>query len=130
LDFIETFNIFSGSKTNAFEQRSSSRDMAINNFISSPLFGKGFGKLNIRDAYIYLVLAEIGIVGFALFMLSFAELFVRLNIYSFAMAFGLISSMLGTDIPNMGFYYLCVLLVMYLLFEHNIVTKKIVLKRN
>jgi hypothetical protein len=137
-DYVATFNIFSKKPTNvlgqvnAFDQRSFGRDFAMEQFSRKPFFGIGFGLLKavdhpqiskyggvVTDAYIYVLLAEIGIIGFIHFMLSFLELFFRKNIYVLAFSMGLLISFVGTDIPDMGFIYFLLLAVSTSLFSKN-----------
>jgi hypothetical protein len=124
VNFIETFNPFSKDKTSALGQRARPREKAMFAFNSRPLFGVGFGTLGyskyksiIKDAYLFTVLGELGVVGFCLFLFSFIELFVRRNIYALALATGLLTSMTGTDIPDAGFWYFLLLVFINSLFK-------------
>jgi hypothetical protein len=137
-DYINTFNILSDSKTdpNAFSQRNWGRDIAIQAFQKNPIFGIGFGNLKavyrsqiskyggyVTDAYIYTVLAEVGIVGFVCFVCSYIELFIRKNIYVWALGIGIFISMIGTDIPDMRITYFFILITIKSIFKYNIIEK-------
>ena len=59
-------------------------------------------------------LAEKGIIGFILFLLSLNEIFYsnrnRVSLFFFI---GLILNLIGTDIPKQGFYYFVIILIYY-----------------
>jgi hypothetical protein len=126
LEFLESFNPFSSG--NALEQRGGFAAYAMKEFFHNPIFGNGVGylssDLSIRsievdnavyntatDAFWYILLAEMGIVGFLLYLLFLKEVFVSKNVLTIALFVGFAVQLLGTDIPDMRFYYFAILIL-------------------
>lgn len=125
-EFLQSFNPFSSG--NALEQRGGFAAYAMNQFFESPIFGNGVGHLSsnliIRsievdnavyntatDAFWYILLAEMGMVGFLLYLLFLKEVFVSKNVLTIALFIGFALQLLGTDIPDMRFYYFAFLIL-------------------
>src|SRR5690606_7091245 len=68
----------------------------------------------VTDAYLALSLAEKGIIGFILMLLSMVEIFYsnRDRISLFFMI-GFLLNLIGTDIPKQGFYYFTLIFIYY-----------------
>lgn len=146
--YVATFNPF--TEKNVFSQRSAFTNYSLNKFYENPL-GNGIGALSstnannkiyagitnlhkeipdkvfyfkVTDAYLLMSLAEKGVIGFVLMLLSFSELFFhnknRLSLF-FLIAFYL--NIIGTDIPKQGFYYFVLIMVYYGLSTNNIKPK-------
>lgn len=83
------------------------------------------------DAFIFIQLAELGVIGFAFFVLSLLELLSRKNSISFFLILGLLVQMTGTDIPDMGIFYFLMLFITISLLDRfkarDVQSKKIVL---
>lgn len=135
--YLLTFNPF--SEKSAFSQREMFLDYSLNKFYKNPL-GNGIGSLSspkadnvifagytnfhkeipdpvyyyrVTDAYLAMSLAEKGIIGFILLMLSIVEIFyTNKNRISFFFLIGFLINLLGTDIPKQGFFYF-VLIFLY-----------------
>lgn len=127
--FIQTFS--PKSEYNALSQRKDFAEYAINTFVEKPILGNGVGFLSsstikrrlviegikaqvVTDAYWYVLLAEMGIIGFLMFFLFLTELFHSVNILNIALLLGVIVQLLGTDIPDMRFYYFAMLLLVFI----------------
>ncbi|WP_157811078.1 O-antigen ligase family protein [Cellulophaga sp. RHA19] len=136
--FVKTFNPF--AKDNAISQRGIFINYALNRFSEQP-FGAGIGALSsskadvvifagytnrhkekpdkvfyhkVGDAYLALSLAEKGIIGFILFLLSLIEIFYsKRNRVSLFFLVGLMINLIGTDIPKQGFYYFVIIIIYY-----------------
>ena len=68
----------------------------------------------VGDAYLALSLAEKGIIGFVLMLLSFNEIFYsNRNRLSLFFLIGFYINLIGTDIPKQGFFYFIILIVYY-----------------
>ncbi len=133
--YSETIDqILSISDVTPFEQRAPFSDYAIDKFLNAP-WGIGLGGLHriddgvnfgytvyysITDAFHAIQLAEIGIVGYILFILSFKELTWGLGWVSKAISIGVVLQMVGTDIPNFGMIYFAFLMLVnhIVLIEH------------
>lgn len=117
--------VFVVGGVNPLEQRSEFFMYAFDQFLKHPL-GIGVGRLrdisralsvyngqfdSITDAYIAILLAEVGIFGFAAFVLSFREIFWGANVLSPAVFGAFFVQMIGTDIPDFGPPYLAILIV-------------------
>jgi hypothetical protein len=126
LEFLESFNPFASG--NALEQRGGFAAYAKKEFFESPIFGNGVGHLSSNlitrsievdnaiyntatDAFWYILLAEMGIVGFLLYLLFLKEVFVSKNVLTIALFVGFAIQLLGTDIPDMRFYYFSILVL-------------------
>lgn len=129
LDFLSSFN--PAAKGNALEQRGGFAAYAMNEFLNSPIFGDGVGHLSSNlsersivlgnavyntatDAFWYILLAEMGIVGFLLYILFLKEVFLSKNVLMIALFAGFSIQLLGTDIPDMRFYYFAFLVIIYM----------------
>ncbi|GGG36550.1 hypothetical protein GCM10010976_05280 [Bizionia arctica] len=136
--FISTFNPF--AEKNAFSQRGIFMEYSLNKFYENP-FGNGIGALSspnadnkiyagitnlhkeipdkvfyysVTDTYLAMSLAEKGIIGFVLMLLSFTEIFYsKRNRISLMFLIGFYINLIGTDIPKQGFYYFVIILVYY-----------------
>ena len=117
--------IFIVGGANPISQRFDFFMYAIDQFMKNPL-GIGVGKLRavsdivivsnssydtVTDAYLAIILAELGVFGFIIFILSFKEIFWGDNKLSFAVFLAFVFQMIGTDIPDFGPYYLVIALV-------------------
>jgi uncharacterized membrane protein YiaA len=60
------------------------------------------------------LLAEMGIVGSLLYFLFLLEVFFSPNLLNIALILGFVIQLLGTDIPDMRFYYFAILVIVYL----------------
>lgn len=126
LDFLSSFNPL--AKVNALEQRGGFAAYAMNEFFNSPIFGGGVGHLSSNlsersivlgdavyntatDAFWYILLAEMGIVGFLLYILFLKEVFLSKNVLMIGLFAGFSIQLLGTDIPDMRFYYFAILVI-------------------
>lgn len=137
-EFVGTLNPF-GEK-NVFSQRGGFTNYSLNKFYENPL-GSGIGSLSspnaenkiftgltnfhkkvpdkiyyykVTDAYLAMSLAEKGIIGFILMILSLLEIFYRnRNRVSLFFTIGLFINLLGTDIPKQGFYYFVLIIIYY-----------------
>lgn len=129
VDFLSSFN--PAVKGNALEQRGGFAAYAMREFINSPIFGDGVGHLSSNlaersivlgnavyntatDAFWYILLAEMGIVGFLLYILFLKEVFLSKNVLMIALFIGFSIQLLGTDIPDMRFYYFAFLVIIYM----------------
>lgn len=107
------------------EQRGGFREYALEAFYENPI-GHGIGYLStpiitrsvdiggyiyhkVSDAYLFIILAEIGIVGFLLFLLSNRELFHANSFSSLLIYIGFLLQLSGTDVPDMGTAYFAVM---------------------
>ena len=136
--FAKTFNPI--AKGNAISQRGAFISYSLNKFYENP-FGSGIGALSstkannkifagytnlhkkvpdkvfyykVGDAYLAMSLAEKGIIGFILLLLSLVEIFYsKKDRVSLFFTIGLFINLIGTDIPKQGPYYLVILLVYY-----------------
>lgn len=117
--------MFFANNVNPLEQRSAFFEFAIFRFLENPL-GSGVGSMRdisdsvnalgnqyfaITDAYIAILLAEVGFIGFIVFLLSFRELFWGANPISRGLFVGFIFQMLGTDLGDFGMYYFVIMIV-------------------
>lgn len=129
VEFIQSFS--PQSKYNAISQRKSFSDYALKEFVHHPIFGNGVGYLSshtikrdlvvdgvqipaVGDAYWYVLLAEMGILGFILYLLFLFEVFFSTKLINVALLLGFAVQLLGTDIPDMRFYYFAILVMVYL----------------
>ena len=147
--FTHTFN--PTAKNNAISQRGAFISYSLDKFYENP-FGNGIGALSsskadneifagytnlhkkvpdkvfyykVGDAYLTMSLAEKGIIGFILLLLSLVEIFYsNKNRVSLFFTIGLFINLIGTDIPKQGFYYLVLLLVYYGLSQSNLIKLK------
>ena len=136
--FVNTFNPL--QEKNAFSQRGALAEYALNKFYENPL-GSGIGALSssnadnkiyagitnlhkevpdkiyyfrVTDAYIVMSLAEKGIIGFILMVLSLIEIFYsNRNRVSLFFTIGLFINLIGTDIPKQGFFYFTLIIIYY-----------------
>lgn len=136
--YIATYNPF--SENSAISQRGGFITYSMDYFYKNPL-GHGLGYMSspdaghkiftgytrhqgriiytnyyyrVTDAYYALSLAEKGIIGFMLFLLSFIEIFyANRNRVSLFFLLGLLINLIGTDIPKQGFYYFVLILVYF-----------------
>ena len=128
------------SKDGAISQRSMFLDYSWEKFKEKPL-GNGIGSLSspeannkiyagitnlhkaipdkvyyytVTDAYLAMSLAEKGIVGFLLMLISFSEIFYsnKSKIGLFFL-FGFYINLIGTDVPKQGFFYFAILMIYY-----------------
>lgn len=141
--FVNTFNPL--TEKNAFSQRAMFSKYAFNKFCEHPL-GNGIGSLSspkannkiyagltnlhkaipdkvyyytVTDAYLAMSLAEKGIIGFTLLILSLVEIFyLNKNRISLFFFLGLMINLIGTDIPKQGFYYFVLITVYYSLSQN------------
>ena len=137
-EYIATYNPF--SENNAVSQRGAFIAYSMDYFYKNPL-GHGLGYMSskdagheifsgyqrhqgriqfaviytgVTDAYYAMSLAEKGIIGFILFLLSFIEIFyANRNRVSLFFLLGLLINLIGTDIPKQGFYYFVLILVYF-----------------
>lgn len=137
--YISTFNPL--AEKSAISQRGMFIDYSMDKFYHNPL-GNGIGSLSspkasnvifagytnfhkkipdpviyyqVSDAYWAMSLAEKGIFGFLLLLLSLFEIFYsKRNRLSLFFLIGLFINMIGTDIPKEGFFYF---VIIYLYFE-------------
>lgn len=129
IDYLNSFNPL--TKGNAFEQRSGFAHHAMKEFKESPILGSGVGYLSSRlinrhiiveniifpiatDAYWYILLAEMGIIGFFLYVLLLKEVFLTKNVILIALFLGFAIQLMGTDIPDMRFYYFAILVLVFI----------------
>lgn len=124
-DYIQTFSAV--SEKGALTQRQGFSDYALQAFWDNPLGnGEGFLKSPLKDrsvqvgdvtydkvsdAFLAILLGEIGIIGFTLFLLSTFELLFALDRYAIALWAGFLLQLVGTDVPDMGMFYFAFLLV-------------------
>ena len=141
--FVKTLNPL--SEDNAISQRSMFVNYSLNRFYENPL-GSGIGALSspnsdvkvfagytnlhkkvpdkvyyykVGDAYLALSLAEKGIIGFLLFLMSLSEIFYsNRNRISLFFLIGLLINLIGTDIPKQGFYYFTLIIIYYSLSQY------------
>jgi hypothetical protein len=120
-DYLEGFIIINNE--NPFQQRSDFSVIAFKSFMANPM-GMGLGAMrdtsanvgdasfnSVTDAFLMILLAEIGLLGFVIFLLSFFELSFGKNDKSKLLAIGLIVQMVGTDIPDFGVMYFALILL-------------------
>lgn len=133
------------SEDNAISQRSMFVNYSLNRFYENPL-GSGIGALSspnsdvkvfagytnlhkkvpdkvyyykVGDAYLALSLAEKGVIGFLLFLMSLSEIFYsNRNRVSLLFFIGLFINLIGTDIPKQGFYYFTLIIIYYSLSQY------------
>lgn len=127
--FIRSFN--PQSKYNAISQRKAFSDYALEAFQYHPVVGNGVGFLSshtinrdlvvdgvkipaVGDAYWYVLLAEMGLLGLILYALFLMEVFYSPKLVNIALLIGFAVQLLGTDIPDMRFYYFAILIMVYL----------------
>ena len=136
--FTSSFNPL--AEKNVFSQRGAFTKYSLDKFFENPL-GKGIGALSspkadnkiyagitnlhkavpdkiyyftVSDAYLAMSLAEKGIIGFILMLLSFSELFFHnRSRLSLLFLIGFYINLIGTDIPKQGFYYFVIILIYY-----------------
>jgi hypothetical protein len=137
-NFVQTLNPL--NKDNAISQRGMFIDYSFDRFYENPL-GNGIGSLSapgadvevfagytnfhkkvpdkvvytkVGDAYLALSLAEKGIIGFILMILSLLEIFYsNKNRVSLFFTIGLFINLIGTDIPKQGFFYFTLIIIYY-----------------
>ncbi|MEL6305928.1 MAG: hypothetical protein AAFQ20_14225, partial [Bacteroidota bacterium] len=135
---ISTFSPL--SKNNAISQRGMFITYSLDRFYEKPL-GNGLGSLSspkadnkifagytnshkevpdkvfyyrVTDAYLAMSLAEKGIIGFVLFVLSAFEIFLpKKRRIAFFFILGLFINLIGTDIPKQGFFYFVIIVIYY-----------------
>ncbi len=129
LDYLQSFNPI--SENNALEQRAGFAHYAMDAFNESPIWGNGVGYLSSKliersivvdraiystatDAFWYILLAEMGLIGFLLYLLFLKEVFLSKNILTIALFIGFSIQLLGTDIPDMRFYYFAILVLVFM----------------
>ncbi len=129
LFFLQSFS--PTSSYNAINQREFFSEYAMEAFSHHPLIGNGVGFLSshtidrhlivdgvtvpaVGDAYWYILLAEMGIIGFLLYLLFLLEVFYTNKLLSIALFLGFVLQLLGTDIPDMRFYYFAILVSVYM----------------
>lgn len=114
----------------AIDQRAEFLEYSTNTFISypwgvgngvlkNPTIDRGFGfdensqtYQAITDAFIITIAAELGILGFILFVLSAAEIMAtRKDIVSYFLFIGFLIQCVGTDVPDIGMYYFAFLMI-------------------
>lgn len=130
-NIVASFDVF-GEK-NALSQRGGFREYATVSFLQNPI-GGGIGAMKaegidrqilvgevyydkVSDAFIFIQLAEIGVLGFTLFVASLFELLHRRNLLTLGLLGGLLVQMTGTDIPDMGIYYFLMLFLLVSLLD-------------
>ncbi|WP_147376098.1 hypothetical protein [Ichthyenterobacterium magnum] len=141
--YVATYNPF--SENSAISQRGGFITYSMDYFYKNPL-GNGLGFMSsndagheiftgytrhngriiftnyyykVTDAYLAMSLAEKGIIGFVLFVLSLVEIFYsNKNRVSLFFLIGLILNLIGTDIPKQGFYYFTLILIYYSLSQN------------
>lgn len=139
MKYVSTFNPF--AEKSAISQRGMFIEYSFDKFLKNPL-GNGIGSLSspnadnvifagytnfhketpdpiyyysVSDAYWVMSLAEKGIFGFVLMVLSLLEIFYsNRNRLSLFFVLGLFINMIGTDIPKQGFFYF---VFIYIYFE-------------
>lgn len=132
---LSTFDIF-GDGLNAVSQRAGFREYALATFLSNPVgYGVGFisakgiqrGILvggyfynQVSDAFLFIQLAEIGLIGFSLFLASLRELTRGRGLLGLSVLFGLIIVMVGTDLPNMGVFYFASMFMFYSILNYKV----------
>jgi hypothetical protein len=131
MDYIEP--VISVGGENPLAQRADFSLFAWNAFLQSPL-GLGLGALrnittgvdlgyhvfdSVTDAFLLILLAEVGIVGFLVFALSLRELAWGKNVPSKALFLGLTIQMVGTDIPDFGPPYFAAMALIILIGRRN-----------
>lgn len=135
-DYIAPIVVVGGD--NPLAQRADFSIFAWNAFLSAPL-GLGVGALrniasgvnlgyfvfdSVTDAFLLILLAEVGIIGFALFAMSFLELAWGHNSVSKAMVIGLGLQMVGTDLPDFGPPYFAMMALIVLIAQRREITHK------
>jgi len=125
-NFLDYFSLFSDN--NAIDQRGGFRTYSLNVFYNN-VFGEGIGYLKstdiirtipvgnatytvVTDAYIFSKLGEMGLVGFIIFVFSTLEIMFRKCHYTIGLLFGYFIQLIGTDIPDMGFFYFVFLILL------------------
>lgn len=115
------------SENSAVNQRAGFRNYAMEAFRENPL-GHGIGYLKspskersievgdmdfdrASDAFLFIVLGEMGFIGLIFFILSTIEILYYKNIYSILLLVGYFIQLIGTDVPDMGVYYFVFLLL-------------------
>lgn len=123
--YLSSFNIF--SERNVFTQRKVLRDMAIEEYKKKPILGNGLGWVTSKtakafinenfsaatDAYFNGLLAEVGIIGLIVFLMSYVEIFnikKSINIFLFI---GFMLHLTGTNIPDSGSDYVYILFIIF-----------------
>ena len=137
--YLSSFNPL--AEQSAISQRGMFLTYSWNKFKNNP-FGNGIGSLTspkahnvifagytnfhkavpdpiyyytVTDAYLAMSLAEKGIIGFILMLLSFSEIFYSYkNRLSLFFLLGFYINLIGTDIPKQGFFYF---VIIYIYFE-------------
>ncbi|MGJ8591432.1 MAG: O-antigen ligase family protein [Aquaticitalea sp.] len=150
--YVSTFNPF--SEKSAISQRGMFVEYSLNKFYKNPL-GNGIGSLSspkaenvifagytnfhkenpdpvyyhrVTDAYMAMSLAEKGIIGFILMMLSVIEIFyTNKNRISLLFLLGFLINLLGTDIPKQGFFYFVLIIIYFEISQLNFRDEKILL---
>lgn len=117
--------IFIVNGLSAIDQRNEFFQFALSKFFENPL-GSGVGTMRelsggvyvlgnhysaVTDAYIAILLSEIGIVGFIIFLLSFKQLIWGDSAVSKGLFIGFIVQMIGTDLGDFGMYFYVMLIV-------------------
>lgn len=126
--FLISFN--PKAEHNAMTQREFFSNYSLVSFKESPIIGHGVGHLSsvlidrnlivdgavvpaVGDAYWYVLLAEMGVIGFLLYVLFLLEVFYSSSILNVALLLGFSIQLLGTDIPDIRFFYLAILILVY-----------------
>lgn len=126
--FVLSFN--PASKSNALNQRKIFADYGLEAYRQNKLFGNGVGYLSstkinryllvdkvrvptVGDAFWYVLLGEMGLVGVVLYALFLMEVFHSSSLLNLALLAGFALQLLGTDIPDMRFYYFAILVLVY-----------------
>ncbi|NBW34965.1 MAG: O-antigen ligase domain-containing protein [Cytophagia bacterium] len=129
INFLETFN--PTSRNSALDQRRVFADYAMKAYLDDPIMGKGIGFVTslliersiyvdgvsiaaVTDAFWYSLLAEMGLIGFLLYVLFLKEVFLSKSVLMVALFVGFSVQLLGTDIPDMRFYYFGILVLGHL----------------
>lgn len=135
LEYLQSFS--PGSKDNALDQRAVFANYAMEKFSEHPIFGAGVGALTsnlidrslvvdgavvtvVGDAFWYILLAEMGAVGIAFYLLFLKEVFLARNLLFVALFAGFVIQLLGTDIPDMRFYYFAILVLIFMARKENL----------
>lgn len=124
--YIDTFNVVNDDN-NAISQRQFLIDFAKEKFLQNP-FGLGMGELKantfnlyigyrgVTDAFWFIILAEIGIIGTLFFFMSCYELFFFSKSKTIILFFiGYLIQLYGTDIPDSRIFYLPILMLLHLI---------------
>ena len=128
-EYLQSFS--PRSQDNALDQRVVFANYAMAAFAKNPIFGAGIGALTsklisrsiyvdgamvaaVGDAYWYILLGETGIIGVLLYLLFLKEIFLAKNMLFVALFVGFSIQLLGTDIPDMRFFYFAILVIVFM----------------